>query len=203
MQPEPHAPAGDRQRRAGARPRLPAVSTPDELVARVLARERVMLLASHRHALGREDLEDALGQAVLEVLLAARRRTFADERHIAAALKQKLRCRIIDRRRALGGRSPIVHALATSMRVQPVGELPVELADPRAEVEATVVALDELRRIARIAADHLSADQRAVLAYAGGGGQAAEFTARCGWGSEKYRKVGQRARRRLRDALAA
>jgi hypothetical protein len=65
------------------------------------------------------------------------------------------------------------------------------------------VALDELRRIARTADEHLSADQRAVIAHAAGGGRATEFTARHGWGSEKYRKVGQRGRDRLRRALAA
>lgn len=179
------------------------MSTPDALVARVADRQRDALLHSYRRALPREDLEDAFGQAVLEVLLAARQRAFASERHLANALEQKLRCRIIDRRRAVTGRSPIEHALLTSMRVQPVGELPVELTDPRADVEATVVALDELRRIARVAAEQLSADQRAVIAHAAGGGRAAEFTTSHGWSSEKYRKIGQRGRARLRRALAA
>ena len=87
--------------------------------------------------------------------------------------------------------------------MQPVGEVPIDLADPRADVEGTVVALDELRRIAHFARGHLSGDQRAAIAHAAGGGRAAEFTARHGWGSEKYRKVGQRGRDRLRRALAA
>jgi hypothetical protein len=179
------------------------MSTPDELVARVVARKRAALLGSYRNALGREDLEDAFGQAVLEVLLAARRRTFADERHLANALEQKLRCRIIDRRRALARRSPIEHALTSSVRLHPVGQGPADLTDPRAEVEGRVVALDELRRIARAAGEQLTADQRAVIAHAAGGGRRAEFIARHGWGSEKYRKVGQRGRERLRRALAA
>jgi DNA-directed RNA polymerase specialized sigma24 family protein len=177
--------------------------TPDELVGRVAARQRETLLDSYRRVLPREDLEDALGQAVLEILLAGRRRTFADECHLANALHQKFRSRIIDRRRALAGRSPIERALATSMRVQPVGELSLDVADPCAEVEGKVVALDELRRIIRVAGEQLTADQRAVITHAAGGGRRAEFIAQHGWGSEKYRKVGQRGRARLRRALAA
>ena len=52
-------------------PRRPNVNgefahgTPDEHLARVLARRRAVMLGSYWSALGREDLEDALAQATL------------------------------------------------------------------------------------------------------------------------------------------
>lgn len=181
-------------------------TTPDEHLVRVLARRRAVLLGSYWFALGREDLEDALAQATLEVLLAARRRWLLDERHLANVLEQKFRCRIIDRRRALQGRSPMERALATSVRLRPGGAWPaavVDLVDERSDVEARVVAIDELWRIARAARRCLSPDQRAVIAHQAGGGRAGEFTDRHVWSAEKYRKVGQRGRARLRRALVA
>ena len=97
-------------------------------------------------------------------------------------------------------------ALATSVRLRPDGAWPAAVVDPvdeRSDVEATVMAIDELRRIACAARRCLSPDQRAVIAHQAGGGRAGEFTDRHGWSAEKYRKVGQRGRARLRRALAA
>jgi DNA-directed RNA polymerase specialized sigma24 family protein len=60
----------------------------------------------------------------------------------------------------------------------------------------------DLRRIARLASD-LTDDQRLVLtAQLGQVGQV-EFCSHYGWSSEKYRKVAQRARARLRGLLAS
>lgn len=183
--------------------RATAIGNPDEQLARVLARKRAGLLSGHWHALGREDLEEALAQAVLEVLLAARRRTLVDERHLENLLMQKFRSRIIDRRRALAGRSPIEHAIATSLRLDEVADGLPEIVDARLDVEGTVLARDELHRIALAARERLSAEERLVLANRAGGGRAGEFTSRQEWGSERYRKVGQRGRAQLRAALAA
>ena len=180
------------------------MSPSDELVGQVAEAKRQILLACYRSKLPREDLEDAFSQAVLEILIAARRRTFADGRHIAHALEQRFCSRVTDRRRALQGRSPIEHALATSVRLE-AGRSIAQLAlhDPRLDVESIVVARDELRRIGRAAREELTPDQREVLMHVVAGERPGELTRACGWGAEKYRKVAQRARARLRRRVFA
>jgi hypothetical protein len=81
------------------------------------------------------------------------------------------------------------------------GEAGLQLADPRAELEPLVVRRMELQRVREVAS-RLTPDQRLILAT-----QVflqidrAEFCARYGWSFEKYRKVAQRARRRLRTLI--
>jgi hypothetical protein len=176
---------------------------PDETVALVARSRRELLLACHRHRLGREDLEDCYGQATLELLTRSRRgEEFAGAAHIANALEQKFLSRIHDRRRALNGRSPIQAALAGSLPLVAGAWGGVDVADARADVERLTLLRHELRSIARLARE-LSSDQRLVLAseLAGEAGRA-ELCRRHGWSKDKYRKVAQRARARLLRLLA-
>ena len=82
------------------------------------------------------------------------------------------------------------------------GEDQVEIVDVRAELETLVLLRHDLRLIGRLARE-LTSDQRLVLAC-----QllpmSREATCRAlGWTPEKYRKVAQRARSRLRGLLEA
>ncbi len=77
----------------------------------------------------------------------------------------------------------------------------VDLADARAELERLVILRQELQRIQTVARE-LSYEQRLVIAtqvalQMGCG----EFCERYGWTAEKYRKVAQRARARLRRLM--
>jgi DNA-directed RNA polymerase specialized sigma24 family protein len=77
------------------------------------------------------------------------------------------------------------------------------LVDPRADVERVVIAREELRRICAVTSE-LSDDQRLVIAsqVSSGPSGCAEFCSRHGWSTEKYRKVSQRGRARLRALLS-
>jgi DNA-directed RNA polymerase specialized sigma24 family protein len=179
-----------------------------DAVAAVAARKRELLLRAYRDRLPVEDLEDCFSQATLELLLRARLaergagRGFEGVAHIANALEQKLRSRIQDRLRARGGRSAIEAALAGAVPIGAPGEGGIEIADCRSAIEDTVVRRIHLRDMLRLAR-RLSFDQRLLLST-----QlqldlsAREFCERFGWSLDKYRKVDQRARARLR-ALAA
>ena len=174
-------------------------SDPADVVARVAAEKRAVLLRVYRQSLRHEDLEDCYGQATLELLQRARRDGgFRGRAHIANALEQKLCSRIHDRRRALAGRSAVESALAGAL---PLGELErggVDVPDPRAGVEDLVLARLELRRLLCLAR-RLTRDQRLVLACQLQLDESTcELSARLGWSQEKYRKVAQRGRARLR-----
>jgi len=167
-------------------------------VARVALARRDLLLRVHSHRLGREDLEDCLSQATLELVARARSgAAFAGSAHIANALDQKLVSRIHDRRRALAGRSPIEAAMGRAASLDEPAGAAERLADHLADVEERVAARLELRRLREVA-EELTDDQRLVLAC-----QLAlnmdceEFCRRHGWSAEKFRKVAQRARARL------
>jgi DNA-directed RNA polymerase specialized sigma24 family protein len=183
---------------------------PAELVARVSVAKRDVLLRVHRHRLGFEDLEDCFSQATLELITRARTRAraFVSEAHIANALEQRFLSRISDRRRALSGRSPIQAATYAALR-QPddqggsdEGPSLAAIADPAADVAGRLAGRDDVRRLRELA-DELTTDQRLVLAC-----QVAldmdcqEFCSRFGWSAEKFRKVAQRARARLRVLVA-
>jgi hypothetical protein len=171
-----------------------------EQVARVASARREPMLRAHGFRLRREDLEDCYSQAVLELLMqASRGRTWADNRHIANALEQRLLSRIQDRRRALAGRSPMEAALAGA-RPLGHGQGEVDVADHRAGVEELVLLRAELRAIWRLSGS-LTRDQRLVLATQLLRMPRADFCSRFGWSGEKYRKVAQRARARLRALI--
>lgn len=161
-----------------------------------------MLLRANSWRLSWEDLEDCYSQAVLELLLAARAgRAFADDRHIANALRQRLDSRIQDRRRALAGRSGIESALATALPFACIEAEGAELTDVRSEVQELVQGRLELRSLVQ-AFESLSADQRLVLRNQLTGELCpGELCQREGWTLENHRKLAQRARARLRQLV--
>lgn len=181
---------------------------PQEAVARVASARRGSLLATHRRRLPREELEDCYSQATFEMLMRARRgRPFASAEHIANALEQRLIARIHDRRRAIGGRSPIEAALAQALPLPSCehsedGGGCRRLVDERADVQRIALHRHELRRIAHFSRE-LTRDQRLLLASQVAGERPARFCELHGWTPEKYRKVGQRARARLTRLLLA
>jgi DNA-directed RNA polymerase specialized sigma24 family protein len=157
----------------------------------------------HRHRLRREDLEDCYSQATLELLTRALNgAAFAGHAHVANALEQRFLSRVQDRRRALSGRSPMQAALETAMSIGSGAEEQIDVVDVRAELEQLVIQRLELRRL-RTLVEELSVDQRMVLAGQLGQIGCAEFCSRFGWTAEKYRKVAQRARARLRGLMSA
>ncbi|HEY3865503.1 MAG TPA: hypothetical protein VGL54_05405 [Solirubrobacteraceae bacterium] len=178
-------------------------------MALVAHARRELLLRSHRHRLRREDLEDCFSQATLELLAHARKgggsgaeSVQMTRAHMANVLEQRFISRIHDRLRALRGRSP---AQAVLDHALPLGDGAngIEVADVRAEIEPLVMLRLDLRSIGRLIGE-LSADQRLLLvSLADTGIGCAEFCDRYGWSSEKYRKVSQRARARLRALLEA
>lgn len=164
---------------------------------------RELLLRVHRHRLRREDLEDCYSQATLELIAHVRKGgRLAGRAHAANVLEQRFLSRVLDRRRALSGRSPLQSALEVAMPLE--GEHgPLEIADRRSDVEQLVMLRSQLRSLCE-AGPGLSSDQRLVLvSQVGGELGCAEFCRRFGWSSEKYRKVAQRGRARLRGMLAA
>jgi hypothetical protein len=175
---------------------------PVEQVALVARAKRDLLLRVHRHRLRREDLEDCYSQATLELLAHVQRGgRYASALHFANALEQRLVSRINDRRRALTGRSPMQAALETATPLDgPDGER-VDVVDLRAEPETLVQLRDQLREVLSHARE-LTYDQRLVLAAQLDGVERDAFCRHYGWSGEKYRKVAQRARARLR-ALSA
>jgi DNA-directed RNA polymerase specialized sigma24 family protein len=83
------------------------------------------------------------------------------------------------------------------------GEGAIEVEDARAEIERLVMLRMDLRSLGRVVGD-LSPDQRLVLtSRIDSGMECVEFCHRFGWSKEKYRKVAQRARARLRELLAS
>ncbi len=177
-------------------------------MARVISARRGLLLAAHRRRLSREELEDCYSQATFELLVRAQRgRPFFSHEHIANAFEQRLLARIYDRRRAVGGRSPMETAIAQALpladRERPERAYRGQLVDERADVQQIVQRREDLRRIVSRSRE-LTRDQRLLLAgQLAGVWTPAEFCALHGWTPEKYRKVGQRARARLRRLLLA
>ena len=169
---------------------------PADAVAGVAIASWHRLLRIHHHRLKRADLEDCLGQATLELLAAAQRgRHFANADAIRAALEQRFQSRIIDRHRALGGRSPITASLHHAAALDTVTDAVVTAGgDPL----ACVLEREQLARITS-ALSQLTCDQRLVLrSQLDGRERPAQFCVRHGWSVEKYRKTAQRARAKLR-----
>jgi hypothetical protein len=174
-----------------------------EEVAQVACARRELLLRAHRHRLRREDLEDCYSQATLELVAYARRGGgFADRQHLGNALELRFVSRIRDCRRARGGRSPMLAALESAVPLGGAGEQELAIADRRADVEQLAMLRHDLRRLEQLAHE-LTPDQRLVLAAQLGGADRVEFCRRFQWSREKYRKVAQRARARLRQLMAA
>jgi DNA-directed RNA polymerase specialized sigma24 family protein len=179
--------------------RLRGSPNPVEEVALVAHAARGPLLSAHRRWLAWEDLEDCYGQATCELVAQARRGElrFSSRAHLRNMLELRFVSRVRDNRRALRGRSPVRATLDGAISL---GE--VEVADVRADVERRAMLRLQLRSLQR-AARLLSADQRLVLGCQIGLQMSAdEFCHRFGWTHEKYRKVAQRGRARLRVLLA-
>jgi hypothetical protein len=171
-------------------------------VAQVARARRDLLLRAYRYQLRIQDLEDCYSQATLELVAYVRRGgAFAGRLHLANMLEQRYQSRVRDRRRALSGRSPMQAALESSMSLGGAGEEGVAIVDVRAELEGLVMLRQDLRCVAQVA-HQLTADQRLVLAAQLGQIDRGEFCSRYGWSHEKYRKVAQRARARLRTLMA-
>jgi DNA-directed RNA polymerase specialized sigma24 family protein len=172
-----------------------------EEVATVATAQRELLLRVHRFRLRKDDLEDCYSQATLELIAHAQRgAAFASRLHIANAIELRFLSRVRDRRRALSGRSPMQAALELAAPLGSPAETEVEVVDEAATVEDLVLLREELREIGRLARQ-LTSDQRRALASQLSGEACSAFCARTGWSHEKYRKVAQRARARLRRLI--
>lgn len=159
------------------------------------ARWRTLLRVYHGH-LRHEDLEDCLAQATLELVVQARRGTIttADAPLLAGALEHKFKSRIIDRRRAISGRSPAATAEHHATQIDAI----TDLLPARHDTQAHVITRDELHLLISVF-PRLTRDQRLVIRHQidPHAGRPADFCDAHGWTLEKYRKVGQRARARL------
>jgi DNA-directed RNA polymerase specialized sigma24 family protein len=134
---------------------------------------------------------------------ARRGSVFAGPGHIHNALEQRFLSRVHDRRRALAGRSPMLAAMEGAARLGSTPDRDLDLVAGGVELEQLVLLRIELRRIPRLA-QRLTADQQLVLATQVGLQMSpAAFCKRYGWSAEKYRKVAQRARARLRAFASA
>jgi len=180
--------------------RVPGQWDPAETVARVALAKRDVLLRVYQRRLRREDLEDCYSQATLELVARARRGgAFASAKHVSNALEQKFASRVNDRHRAMSGRSATETALAGAVSLDGDEPFSNAVADRSAEVADRVAAKEELERLREVA-DELTSDQRLVLAcQIGLGMDCVQFCRRYGWSAEKYRKVAQRARAKLRQ----
>lgn len=173
-----------------------------ELVAVVISAKRATLLRAHRFRLRPDDLEECFAQAALELVVGARKGArFASRVHVARTLEQRFLSRVYDRRRAIEGRSAAQAELERALRAGLLDVAGGEVADPVADV-ARLAALRGELALLPVLARELTADQRLVLAcQIALQMECAEFCERFGWTREKYRKVAQRGRARLR-ALA-
>jgi len=184
-------------------PPVPAVQqlvAVDDLIAQEAIALRRSLIAHHgRGPVGWQDLEDVYSQATLELLARAKRDpTLRTRAHIRNALRQKFADRVLDEQRARGGRSPAAYARA---HAQPLDTAWRALADER-DAPAQLIALEDLAEL-RDAIGQLTDDQRLVLSSQLAGEPPRDCWERAGWSDEKYRKVAQRARARVRATQAA
>jgi DNA-directed RNA polymerase specialized sigma24 family protein len=156
---------------------------PAEVIAGVAISGWQRLLRIHHHRLKRADLEDCLGQATLELLAAAARgQRFADTDAIRAALDQRFQSRIIDRQRALGGRSPITASL---YHATPLDAITDAVGTTAGDLLARVLEREQLARLAS-AFGQLTPDQRLVLrSQLNGQERPAQFCTHHGWSVEK------------------
>ncbi len=179
-----------------------SASDPGEEVARVALARRELMLGVHRFRLRREDLEDCYSQATIELVLAARSgKNFASREHMANAIELRFLSRVRDRRRAVSGRSPMQAAMEGAVPLDGE-ELAIEIRDHRFDPERITILRQEIERLGAHARE-LSTDQRLVLAsQIALGIDSAEFCRRYGWTPEKYRKVAQRGRARLKQLMA-
>lgn len=164
---------------------------------------RDLLLRVHGYRLRREDLEDCYSQTIVELVVHVRRGgTFSDRAHLANAIEQRFLSRIHDRRRAVSGRSPMQAALENALPLDGLDSEETAIAD-RVDLEQLAILRHELRALQTLAGE-LTDDQRLVLATQVSLQMGSrEFCEIYGWSSEKYRKVAQRGRARLKRLMAS
>src|SRR3954470_10680864 len=167
-------------------------------LARALAAQRARLLRRHAHRLDREDLEECLAQAALELVPRARGEADGTAWRPALAVEQRVLSRASDPRRALAGRSPREHIFRAAIARHDANlDEALEIADPGGSVDEQVVQRDELRRLLELVAD-LTEDQRLVAIHRLGGGDPGALRLRQRWSVAKYEKVASRATAQLR-----
>jgi DNA-directed RNA polymerase specialized sigma24 family protein len=179
--------------------RPPPANHQVDRIAIAAATNWTRLLRIHRRRLPAAELEDCLGQALLELLVAAeqRRTRFPDRAAALSALDRRFQSRIIDRHRAHNGRSAISTALHRARPLDTVADTPANAApDPLQQV----IDRETLAQLAH-AVGQLTPDQRLALLAQLHGEPPGEFCARHGWSPAKHRKTLQRARARLRLLL--
>ena len=165
-----------------------------DLVAREALALRSTLIRVHHTVAPREELEDLYSQAVLELLTRTERDSaLTSAQHIRNSLRQKFASRILDHQRATAGRSPATRARATA---QPLDETVDRVAGHRDALHE-LIARETLLELAA-AIRELTHDQQLVLASQLNGETPRDCCARTGWTTDKYRKLAQRARKRLR-----
>lgn len=169
-----------------------------EEVALVASAKRDLLLRVHSYRLRRDDLEDCYSQAVLELVAHAQRGgSFSNRRHVANAIEQRFLSRIHDRRRALSGRSPMQAALESAISLDGVDSEDLRIVD-HLEVENLIIVREELELINSLIHQLTSAQRLVLASQVSLQMSSSEFCDTYGWSAEKYRKVAQRARARLR-----
>jgi DNA-directed RNA polymerase specialized sigma24 family protein len=161
------------------------------LLAQEAERLRGPLLAAHRGAAPREDLEDLYAQSVLELLLRVRRDpSFATREHLANALRLRFASRLTDHHRALSGRSPGKAAAAHAERLDDPLEPQIAATD---DVASEVLLREQTRELLSALRTLPPAQRDALLAEAAGRERPAS------WAESKRRSRGRRAlRQRLR-----
>jgi DNA-directed RNA polymerase specialized sigma24 family protein len=127
---------------------------------------------------------------------------FSSRLHLANVIEQRFLSRVHDRRRALSGRSPMQAALEASVPLGGFEDAEIEIADVRADPEQLAILRQELRTVQAMARELTPDQQLALSCQIGLQMERAEFCRRFGWSEEKYRKVVQRARDRLRQLMA-
>ncbi len=170
-----------------------------EVLASVLARKGALLLRAHRRRLGREDLETVSAMRCSSSSAApASARSRARRTRPTRSSSVSCRASPTASARSVGSLRERMLRGATRVDDDAADEAREAVADARADIVAQVLGRDELRRIEELFAQ-LSRDQRLLLAHELHGRlEAADFCRRMGWSEDKYRKVGQRARARLR-----
>ena len=159
----------------------------EQLLAQEAQRLRRPLLAAHRGAAPREELEDLYSQSVLELLLRIRRDpTFHTPTQLANALRLRFASRIVDHHRALAGRSPLTAAVAQATRLDDPTAPGIAAAD---DVAAAVELREQTRELLSALRDLPAGQRDALLAELSGS------EAPVGWAERKRRSRGRHALR--------
>ena len=175
----------------------------EKALAAAFERRREPLLRVHHFRLRRADLEECLGRAVLELLVAVRNgKLFESRVHAEAALEKRFLSRVADHHRAVGGRSPMRAALERALDISTHGEVPGS-SDWAEEGEWSEGRRERIARIAAESGRLSPAEQLVIGTQLGIPIDPASVCSAAGWSRAKYRKTAQRAREALRMAVAA